>query len=107
MFDSCRADFVPPDRGGIDNQKQESDGEAHEARNCVLIFGCKPLGAVSAVSTVATEFIERLRACTQPNDSITFPTISFLKWTPGDEGDVNICSVVRCDSMYIYVFLWH
>ena len=35
------------------------------------------------------EFIQKLKACAQPDGAITFPTINFLKWTPGDEGDVT------------------
>ena len=58
-----------------------------ESRNTLLIFGCKPLGEVSAVSSVAIEFIDRLEACALSDGSITFPTIDFISWTPGDEGE--------------------
>ena len=65
-----------------------ADGECEiatdESRNCLLIFGCKPLGEVSAVSTVAIDFIDRLEACALSDGSIVIPTLELLKWTPGD-----------------------
>ena len=65
----------------------DSEIATDESRNCLLIFGCKPLGEVSAVSTVAIEFIDRLEACALGDGSITFPTMDFFSWTPGDEGE--------------------
>ena len=58
VFDCCRAAFEQPDRGTGVQAAPELDTD--EARNCILIFGCPPLGTVSAVSTVALEFIEKL-----------------------------------------------
>ena len=88
VFDCCRANFEQPTRGTGDNG---GDGECEiatdESRNCLLIFGCKPLGEVSAVSTVAIEFIEMVASCAEQDGSITLPTMDLLRWTPGDEGE--------------------
>lgn len=42
---------------------------------------------MSAVSTVALEFIDRLEECALSDESITFPTMDFFQWTPGDVGE--------------------
>ena len=85
VFDCCRAAFDQPDRGTGVQADPELDTD--EARNCILIFGCPPLGTVSAVSTVALEFIEKLEASALPDGSIRFPTMDFFRWTPGDDGE--------------------
>lgn len=62
VFDCCRAEFELPDRGaGV--QEVEEELETDESRNCIFVFGCQPLGSVSAVSTIAMEFIEQLEEC--------------------------------------------
>ena len=87
MFDCCRAEFTPPTRGGVNNDRCDDDIDVDESRDCILIFGCRPLSEVSAVSTVALEFIERLEQCARPDGSIVFPSMEFFTWTPGDNGE--------------------
>lgn len=76
-----------PGRGVGCTQEPDQNVETDEHRNCLFIFGCRPYGEVSAVSTVALEFIEQLKLCEQDDGSIKFPTEDFLFWTPGDEGE--------------------
>ena len=46
------------------NEADDSD------QNLMLIFGCQPNSGVTAVSTIANEFIERLSQNKKPDGSI-------------------------------------
>ena len=87
VFDCCRADFKPPEehRGGVPGLSEIDDGSS--TRNCVLTFGCQPNSAVSAVSTLAREYLQRLSQSPDGHGNIIFPSLDFLKWTPGEGGE--------------------
>lgn len=66
----------------------EYDEDEEDAdRNCVLTFGCGPNSTVSAVSTIAHEYLQRFSQGIDDHGTITFPSMDFLSWSPGDGGD--------------------
>ena len=57
LFDCCREELKIELMTGMgDDPVIESDSD----QNLMLIFGCQPNSGVTAVSTIANEFIERL-----------------------------------------------
>lgn len=64
VFDCCRASFTAPNRGvGPIGGADELEDEEDAGRNCILTFGCPPNGGVSAVSTIATEYLQKFMQC--------------------------------------------
>ena len=39
---------------------------------------------------MALKFIERIKASEKSDGSITFPTMEFFTWTPGEDGELTI-----------------
>ena len=89
IFDCCRAEFVEPNRG-LPGANELIIGEESDYRNCILTFGCRPNSDVSAISTVASEFFSIIERNRGTDGSITFPSIEFLTWTPGDGGELTV-----------------
>jgi len=90
-FDCCREEWSPPIveevKRGIKNNANSAESSDDSDCNCFITFGCMAGREVSAISTLAVEYIEKLKKnCMQPDGSIVFPTESFLTWIPGDDG---------------------
>ena len=87
IFDCCRQQMTEEMRSRGVNPPQDNQ-PMDDYVNLIFVFGCPPNSGVSAKSTIAVEFFEKLSSVAKPYDGSVFLPSAFQFWHPGGDGEV-------------------